>query len=103
MRDRPGMGGKLTPVTPFPGAAKRVLCLRMEGSMMRANETKVEWKADKKQWQVVIQVGAEVIRRPCPKNQKDAADADLRSVAIATARDEGYDVEASQVSIVRPA
>jgi hypothetical protein len=48
-------------------------------------------------------VGAEVIRRPCPKNPKDAADADLRSVAIETARDEGYDVDASQVSIVRPA
>jgi hypothetical protein len=70
--------------------------------MMRANEAKVEWKTDKKQWQVVIQVGAEVIRRPCPKNPKDAADADLRSVAIETARDEGYDIDADHVSIVRP-
>jgi hypothetical protein len=71
--------------------------------MIRANEAKVEWKTDRKQWQVVIQVGAEVIRRPCPKNPKDAADADLRSVAVETARDEGYDVDAGQVSIVRPA
>jgi hypothetical protein len=71
--------------------------------MIRANDAKVEWKTDKKQWQVVIQVGAEVIRRPCPKNPKDAADAELRSVAVRTARDEGYDVDASQVSIVRPA
>ena len=68
---------------------------------MRANEAKVEWNAGKKQWQVIIQVGAEVIRRACPKNPRDAADADLRSAAVATARDEGYDVEASQVSIVR--
>jgi hypothetical protein len=69
--------------------------------MIRANEAKVEWNADKKHWQVVIQVGAEVIRRTCPDNPKDAADADLRTVAITTARDEGYDVDANHVSIVR--
>ena len=69
--------------------------------MIRANETKVEWNAAKNQWQVVIQVGAEVIRRPCPKNQHDAADADLRAVAVKTAHDEGYEVDAGKVSIVR--
>jgi hypothetical protein len=69
--------------------------------MIRAKEAKVEWNAEKKHWQVVIQVGAEVIRRPCPKNPKETGDADLRSVAIATARDEGYDVDARDVSIVR--
>jgi hypothetical protein len=68
---------------------------------MRANEAKVEWNPDKKHWQVVIQVGAEVIRRPCPKNPHDAADADLRSVAVATAKDEGYDLEPAAVAIVR--
>jgi len=71
--------------------------------MIRANEAKVEWNPEKKHWQVVIQVGAEVIRRQCPDNPKDAADADLRTVAVQTARDEGYDVDAGQVSIVRPA
>jgi hypothetical protein len=69
--------------------------------MIRANEAKVEWNADRKHWQVVIQVGEEVIRRPCPKSPQEAADADLRSVAIQTARDEGYDVDAGNVSIVR--
>lgn len=69
--------------------------------MIRANEAKVEWNAGKKQWQVVIQVGAEVIRRPCPKNPRDAADDDLRSAAVETAHDEGYDVDAGQVEIVR--
>ena len=69
--------------------------------MIHANEAKMEWNAGKKQWQVVIQVGAEVIRRPCPKNPHEAADADLRSLAIEAARDEGYDVDANQVSIVR--
>ncbi len=68
---------------------------------MRANEAKVEWNATKKQWQVVIQVGAEVIRRPCPKNSHEAADADLRSVAVETAKDEGYDLEPAAVAIVR--
>ena len=72
-----------------------------EHCMIRANEAKVEWNAAKNQWQVIIQVGAEVIRRPCPKNPQDAADADLRAVAIATAHDEGYEVDAGQVSIVR--
>jgi len=68
---------------------------------MHPSETKVEWNAAKKQWQVVIQVGAEVIRRPCPKNPHDAADAELRSAAVETAKDEGYDVEAAAVAIVR--
>jgi hypothetical protein len=72
-----------------------------EQLMIRANEAKVEWNSTKKQWQVVIQVGEEVIRRPCPKNPQDAADADLRTVAIETARDEGYDVDPAAVSIVR--
>lgn len=69
--------------------------------MIRANEAKVEWNPAKHQWQVIIQVGAEVIRRPCPKNPQDAADADLRAVAVSTAHDEGYDVDESTVSIVR--
>jgi hypothetical protein len=68
---------------------------------MRANEAKVEWNPDKKHWQVVIQVGAEVIRRTCPDNPRDAADADLRSAAVATAKDEGYEVEPAAVAIVR--
>ncbi len=69
--------------------------------MIRANEAKVEWNAGKKQWQVVIQVGAEVIRRPCPKSPHEAPDADLRAVAVETAKDEGYDVTAEQVHIER--
>jgi hypothetical protein len=69
--------------------------------MIPATDAKVEWNSAKKQWQVVIQVGEEVIRRPCPKNPQDASDADLRSVAIATAKDEGYDLEDARVAIVR--
>jgi hypothetical protein len=69
--------------------------------MVRADEAKVQWNADKKLWQVVIQVGAEVIRRPCPKQPHDAADESLRSAALETAKDEGYDLDSSHVSIVR--
>ena len=69
--------------------------------MIRANEAKVEWNTAKKHWQVVIQVGAEVIRRTCPDNRQDAGDADLRNVAVQTAKDEGYDLDESSVSIVR--
>jgi hypothetical protein len=69
--------------------------------MIRASQAKVEWNAAKKQWQVVIQVGGEVIRRPCPKRPHEASDADLRGVAVTTARDEGYDVEADSILIAR--
>ena len=69
--------------------------------MIQASEAKVEWNPAKKVWQVVIQVGAEVIRRPCPKNKQDAADADLRSVAVETAKDEGYEVDPGSVAVVR--
>jgi hypothetical protein len=69
--------------------------------VIRANEAKVEWNAAKKQWQVVIQVGAEVIRRPCPKKPHEAGDADLRNVAVATAKDEGYDIDEANVAVVR--
>jgi hypothetical protein len=69
--------------------------------MNRPSEAKVEWNAAKKQWQVVITVGSEVIRRPCPKNPQDAAEADLRNVAVQTAKDEGYDIDAASVAVVR--
>jgi len=68
---------------------------------MQASEAKVEWNEAKKQWQVVITVGAEVIRRPCPKNPQDASESDLRTVAVETAKDEGYDVDPASVAVVR--
>jgi hypothetical protein len=42
-----------------------------------------------------------VIRRQCAKTPQDAGDAELRTLAIQTARDEGYTMEEAQVSIVR--
>jgi hypothetical protein len=68
--------------------------------MIKANDAKVEWNPDKKHWQVVIHMGAEVIRRQCDKTPRDAAESDLRDLAIRTARDEGYDLDPARVSIV---
>ena len=67
--------------------------------MIQAGSAKVEWNPEKKHWQVVIQVGAEVIRRQCAKTPSDAGDAELRALAIQTARDEGYTLEEAHVSI----
>ena len=68
--------------------------------MIKANDAKVEWNPEKKHWQVVIHMGAEVIRRQCEKTPRDAAESDLRELAIRTARDEGYDLDPARVSIV---
>ncbi len=67
--------------------------------MMQASEARVEWNPGKKHWQVVIHVGAEVIRRQCVKTPRDADDSTLRELAVATARDEGYALDAARVTI----
>jgi hypothetical protein len=59
----------------------------------------VEWNREKKHWQVVSQVGAEVIRRQCAKTPPDAADPELKILAIQTARDEGYELDEAHISI----
>ena len=69
--------------------------------MTQTSSAKVEWTPEKKHWQVVIQAGAEVIRRQCAKTPHDASDPELRTLAMETARDEGYTMDEAQVSIVR--
>ncbi len=70
--------------------------------MIKADTAAVSWDPDKKAWRVRIQVGEEIIKRPCDKKVKrDADDALLRTVAIQTAQDEGYDVEPESVTIAR--
>ena len=68
--------------------------------MTQTGSAKVEWNREKKSWQVAIQVGAEVIRRQCAKTPPGAGDPELRSLAIETARDEGYTLDEAHVSIV---
>jgi hypothetical protein len=67
--------------------------------MIKANDAKVEWNADKKRWQVVIHMGAEVIRRQCEKTPRDAPESALRELAVATAKDEGYELDPARVVI----
>ena len=68
--------------------------------MLKADEAKIEWSADKKRWHVVIHVGGEVIKRWADKGQ-EAGDEALRSLAIQTAKDEGYELDPARVSVVK--
>ena len=68
-------------------------------SMIQAADAKVEWNSEKKHWQVVIQVGAEVIRRQCADAPREASEDELRELAIQTAHDEGYELDASHVTV----
>jgi hypothetical protein len=68
--------------------------------MLKANEAKIEWSAEKKQWHVVIQVGAEVIKRWAGKTQETGDEA-LKSLAVRTAKDEGYELDPERVSVVK--
>jgi hypothetical protein len=67
---------------------------------MLADRVEVSWDAAKSQWLIRITEGEEVIRRHCdlPKNADDQA---LRAVASETVRDEGYDFDASKLTIQR--
>lgn len=68
--------------------------------MMHADGARVEWNSNKKHWEVHILVGAETIKRPIPKNVAESGEAALKEQAIATARDEGYEVNPDQVALV---
>jgi len=69
--------------------------------MLKAEKASVAWDAAKKLWHVRVQVGEEVIRRPLPKTPREAAEDVLRSKAVQTANDEGYEVDPAQVAIQR--
>src|ERR1700675_743728 len=68
---------------------------------MKAEKTTVNWDPAKKEWHVRIQIGEEVIKRALSKTPQDASEDVLRSKAVETAKDEGYDVDAAQVTIQR--
>ena len=68
--------------------------------MTKAAQAQVSWDSQKKSWTVRIQMGEEVIKRPA-KAAADAADDVLRSLAAALVQEEGYEIDASQVAIVR--
>jgi hypothetical protein len=67
---------------------------------MRADKVEVSWDSAKSNWLVRIVVGEEVVRRhsSAPQNADDAA---LRAAALKAMQDEGYDADASIVTIKR--
>ena len=69
--------------------------------MNKADKAEVSWDEQKKNWLVRIQIGEEVIRRHCKDAQQDATDEALRTLAVATAADEGYELIGDTVTIKR--
>jgi hypothetical protein len=70
--------------------------------MIRAQNATVEWDEQKKRWEVHIQVGAEVIKRPVPKSVQNTDDFQiLKAQAVEISKDEGYDLTPEQVDVVQ--
>jgi hypothetical protein len=68
--------------------------------VIKATKASVDWDAHKRQWHVRVQIGEEVIKRPLDKTAQDANEESLRSKAVETAKDEGYDVDPATIEIV---
>lgn len=66
---------------------------------MHADRVELSWDADKSKWLVRIVAGEEVIRRYCslPRNEPEAG---LRSAALATVSDEGFEADAESLHIL---
>ncbi len=67
--------------------------------MIRADNAKIEWNEEKKRWEIHIQVGEEVVKRPVPKPVAESGEAALKQAAIGIARDEGYELDPERVAI----
>jgi hypothetical protein len=65
---------------------------------MRAERVEVSWDNDKRNWLVRIVNGEEVIRRRCDL-PKDAQEQALRTAALKTVQDEGYETDAAAISV----
>jgi len=71
--------------------------------MLQADRAKVEWNSGKKRWEIRILVGAEVIKRPLGPHAADTGEAALKELAVATARDEGYEIKPDHVDVASAA
>ena len=74
--------------------------------MMPASSAEVVWQdQDRKHkgWAVHLQIGEEVIKHPPPHAgpEQNAADAELVSLALKTALDDGYELSPGAVRIKR--
>ncbi len=70
---------------------------------MKADSARVEWDSAKKRWEVHIQAGAEVVKRPLPNETPESGEDAVRRQAVATANDEGYDLNPASVEILQNA
>jgi hypothetical protein len=73
--------------------------------MTQADKAEVTWgdRDRKKGWTVRIQVGAEVISRRLGNTAaRDTEEAAIRSLAVAAAKDDGYELDPARVEIHRP-
>ncbi len=68
---------------------------------MRANSARVEFDQTHKRYEVHIQVGAEVIKRPISKTDAEHGEAALKELAVQTAKDEGYDLDPTTVTVAQ--
>jgi len=69
-----------------------------------AGNAEVVWEdRDKKHrgWTVHLHVGAEVIKYPHPDAERGTGDAELVSLAVADAKDDGYELNPAAVQVKR--
>jgi hypothetical protein len=66
--------------------------------VLQADRAEVSWDSEKSKWLVRIYIGDEVIRRHS-KASRNTDPEILRTDAIKTAKDEGYDLAGDKVSV----
>jgi len=70
--------------------------------MIKAEHAEVRWDAQKKKWAIRIQIGEEVVKRtPDGNPPRDAADDQLRGMAVEMAHNDGYEIDPAAVTINR--
>jgi hypothetical protein len=67
--------------------------------MLRADHASIGWNPQKKRWEVRLQVGAEVMKRPLAGTASQADLGALKAQAVEIAKDEGYTLDAANVSV----
>ena len=67
-------------------------------TLMPATAAKIEWSPSHKRWEVHIEVGAEVIKRPIPDSENMAPEA-LTARAVEIAKDEGYALDPAKITV----
>jgi hypothetical protein len=68
-----------------------------------AQSAEVVWQEDKKHkgWTVHLHIGAEVIKYPHPDAERGKSDAELVSLAVQDAKDDGYELNPAAVKVMR--